>query len=189
MMIPPKSAAFTSVWYTAGTCPSHSSAPAKGICFEPDFGRCRSYLRSASDSRAGPNLFLTFFNLTLLSFPLTHHRPLNPTEIDTIVAGIDGGALQGENKDLPPQPEYYPGWNIGKPDEVFGMPVEFDVPAEGTVVYQYFTVPTNFTEDHWLQAAEIRFGNRALVHHAIVFVYDPKVGPTLPPGLRSRLDL
>jgi hypothetical protein len=53
------------------------------------------------------------------------------------------------------------------------MREEYEVPAEGTVRYQYFFVPTNFTEDRWVQAAEVRPGNRAVVHHVIVFIVSP----------------
>ncbi len=34
-------------------------------------------------------------------------------------------------------------------------------------------MPTRFTEDKWIQAAEVRPGNRAVVHHVIVFVISP----------------
>ena len=32
----------------------------------------------------------------------------------------------------------------------------FEVPARGTVDYQYLEVPTNFTEDRWMQAGEVQ---------------------------------
>ncbi len=118
----------------------------------------------------------------------SNDRRLTQQEIDTIVAWVDGGALQGDPKDLPPPPEYAEGWNIGKPDIVFSMPEEYDVPAEGVVEYQHFTVPTNFTEDRWVQAAEIRAGNRAVVHHVIVYVQDPKNPPRPPLGIQLRVD-
>jgi hypothetical protein len=47
------------------------------------------------------------------------------------------------------------------------MQEEFKVPADGTVPYLYFKIPTNLTEDKWVQAYEIRPGNRAVVHHVI----------------------
>ena len=47
------------------------------------------------------------------------------------------------------------------------------VPADGVVPYKYFTVQTNFNEDKWIQAAEIRPSNRKVVHHVIVFVQEP----------------
>jgi hypothetical protein len=100
----------------------------------------------------------------------SNDRRLSQKEIDTIVAWVDGGAPEGSAKDLPPAPKYVDGWNIGKPDIVFKLPEAFSVPAEGVVDYKYFRVPTNFTEDKWVTAAEIRADKREVVHHIIVFV-------------------
>ncbi len=47
------------------------------------------------------------------------------------------------------------------------------MPARGTVEYEYFYIPTNFTEAKWLQAIEVRPGNRALVHHVLVYYQAP----------------
>ena len=99
-------------------------------------------------------------------------RRLSQQAIDTIVAWVNGGAREGDPKDLPAMPEYTPGWRIGKPDETFSTP-EQSVPADGVVAYQYITVPTNFTEDHLITAAEIRSSGRAAVHHVIVFIQEP----------------
>lgn len=100
-------------------------------------------------------------------------RRLSQKEIGTIVAWVDGGAKEGNPKDLPPAPRFTEGWQIGKPDVVLSMSEAYEVPAEGTVKYQYFFIPTNFTEDRWVQAAEVRPGNTAVVHHVIVFVVGP----------------
>jgi hypothetical protein len=100
-------------------------------------------------------------------------RALPQKDIDTIVAWVDGGMKEGDPKDLPPAPKFMPGWNIGQPDAVFKLPEPEKVPATGVVAYRHITVPTNFTEDHWVQAAEIRPGNRGVVHHVIVYVIDP----------------
>ncbi|MGH9800299.1 MAG: thiol-disulfide isomerase, partial [Blastocatellia bacterium] len=56
------------------------------------------------------------------------------------------------------------------------------VPADGTVPYLYFSMPTNFTEDKWIQAMEIRPGNRTVVHHVIAYAQDPKVKDTSAGG-------
>jgi mono/diheme cytochrome c family protein len=111
-------------------------------------------------------------------------RRLSQSEIDTIVAWVDQGAPQGKASDLPPVPAYPDGWDIGVPDAVFEMSEEFAVPADGVVEYQYFTVQPNFTEDKWVQAAEIRAGNRELVHHVIVFVDEPGGSPSRAPGIQ-----
>jgi len=100
---------------------------------------------------------------------------LAPEEIDTLVAWIDGGMLPGDKRDLPKPREFAEGWLIDKPDIVLKMPVEYTVKATGTVEYQYFVTPTNFTEDVWVQATEARPGNRKVVHHIIPFIREKGV--------------
>ena len=100
-------------------------------------------------------------------------RRLTDKEVATISAWVDSGAPEGNPKDLPPAPRFTDGWQIGQPDVVLSMATPYNVPAEGTVSYQYFAVPTGFTEDKWVEAAEVRPGNRAVVHHVIVFVAGP----------------
>ena len=53
------------------------------------------------------------------------------------------------------------------------MNEDYPIPATGTIAYQYFEVPTNFAEDRWVQAFEVRPGNRAVVHHVSVYVRPP----------------
>ncbi|HEU4390273.1 MAG TPA: cytochrome c, partial [Blastocatellia bacterium] len=126
-------------------------------------------------------------------------RRLSQKEIDTIAAWVDQGAPEGNVRDLPPAPTFQDGWNIGKPDAIFKLPQPYTVPATGVVEYKYFTVPTNLTEDKWVTAAEIRPGERGVVHHVIVFVgnmseqrllvgYAPGEQPAIsPPGFARKL--
>ena len=100
-------------------------------------------------------------------------RRLSQKEIDTIAAWVDAGAPKGGDEDLPTPPRFEQGWAIGKPDAVISLDQEVPVPADGVIPYKYFTVQTNFNEDKWVQAAEIRAGNRKVVHHIIVFVQEP----------------
>src|SRR5262249_3458205 len=102
-----------------------------------------------------------------------NERRLTQKEIDTIAQWVDQGAPEGDARDLPAAPKFVDGWTIGKPDAIVEMPKEVQVPSDGVIPYMYVTVPTNFREDKWVQAAEIRAGNRSLVHHIIVFVQDP----------------
>jgi hypothetical protein len=53
------------------------------------------------------------------------------------------------------------------------MPAPFTVPAEGVVEYQHFDADPGFQEDRWVSAAEIRPGNRAVVHHCDVYLKSP----------------
>ena len=100
-------------------------------------------------------------------------RRLSEEAIRTIVAWVDASAPEGNAKETPPLPRFETGWRIGKPDAVFDMGTDFEVPADGVVAYKYFTVPTNFTEDRWVEAAEIRPGQRSTVHHVLAFIREP----------------
>jgi hypothetical protein len=113
-----------------------------------------------------------------------NNRRLSQKDIDTIVAWVDQGAKEGDPKELPPAPRLREeSWSIGKPDAVFSLTEEFSVPSDGTVDYQHFIVHTNFTEDKYIQAAEIKRGNPALVHHVIVNVIEPGAAPLPAEGL------
>jgi hypothetical protein len=103
----------------------------------------------------------------------SNDRSLSKADIDTIVAWVDGGALQGNKADAPKPRTFVDGWNISKPDHVFEMPNAFDMPAKGEVEYQYIVVPTGFTEDKWIDQVEVRPGDRTVVHHAVMFIREP----------------
>ena len=93
---------------------------------------------------------------------------LTDAEIATIDTWVRTGAKEGDPKDLPPAPVFQEGWHI-KPDVVLTIP-EFMVTAASQDDYEYIYVPTNFTEDKWMQAAEVMPGDRRVVHHATVSV-------------------
>ena len=116
-------------------------------------------------------------------------RRLTDTEKETILRWISTGAKPGDLKKLPPKPEYTTTWTLGTPDAVVSMPDEFTIPASGKIEYQYFEVPTNFTEDKWVQSIEIMPGARPVVHHVLVFARvpapanaAPAAAPTPPPA-------
>jgi hypothetical protein len=100
-------------------------------------------------------------------------RRLTDADVKALVKWSDAGAPQGDPKDAPPPVKWLDGWNIGKPDLEFEMPNAFDVQASGTIEYQYVVIPTGFAEDRWVQMAEVRPGNRAVVHHVIAFLRPP----------------
>ena len=72
-------------------------------------------------------------------------RTLSQSEVDTLVNWADTGAKAGNPKDAPKPISWVEGWRIGQPDMVIEMPQAFDVPASGTIDYQYIVIPTNFT--------------------------------------------
>ena len=71
------------------------------------------------------------------------------------------------------------------------MKEPFHIRRKGEVPYQYIIMPTEFTEDKWIQMAEARPSDRGVVHHIVVFIRDPRIKwlrdaslgvPFVPPG-------
>ena len=106
-----------------------------------------------------------------------NEQSLTQSEIDTIVKWVNAGAPEGNPSRMPALPKFPEGWQIGTPDVVLEMPAAYSIPAKGEIAYQYFEVPTNFSEDRWMQAGEVRAGDRAHVHHIIVYVKEPTPTP------------
>jgi peroxiredoxin len=135
-------------------------------------------------------------------------RSLSAAERATLLAWVDQGMPRGDLAAAPAAKPIAEAWTIGTPDLVIPMHEPFDVPAQGFVKYQHFRVPTGFTDDRWIQAAEARPGDRAVVHHIGVYVDDhhpesaadePNVKhvvalyfpgencPVFPPGIARRI--
>ena len=107
---------------------------------------------------------------------------LSADERAKIVAWVDAGAPPGDLATLPPPRVAASSWRIGEPDQIVTMSQQpFEVPAEGTVEYQWFHVDPGFKADRWIRATEARPGNRAIVHHVTVYFH--------PPGDLSKLRL
>lgn len=143
-------------------------------------------------------------------------RRLPASERAKLLAWIDGGSLPGSSSlEAAPEERHASSgridWSIGVPDLVFELPEEVTVPAAGEVPYHGYRVETGLAEDVWIQAAETRPGNAAVVHHIIVQAlpaagtaplpgagdprtagdlggYAPGTGPlVMPPGVGRRL--
>lgn len=137
----------------------------------------------------------------------TNDPRLDDNEKRVVLDWIANGCPEGALADLPPPAPFVPGWRIGRPDLVVTMAqMPFSVPAEGELEYQYFLADPGFKEDRYVKAIEVRPGNRAVVHHALVQVvppgqdrpgpedvgalidYAPGMGPTvLPEGVAMHI--
>jgi hypothetical protein len=103
---------------------------------------------------------------------------LTDAEIALVASWAQQGAKEGNPADLPPAPVFEPGWRIGKPDAVFAIP-EFTLSDTGYDEQQTFVVETNFSEDKWVEAVELKPGNRKVVHHAHVWI-EPRASAAAP---------
>jgi hypothetical protein len=100
-------------------------------------------------------------------------RSLSRHEISTLVSWVDHAALEGTAGEAPKPVAFEEGWAIGRPDMVLEMPKAFEVPATGTIPYQFIIFPTGFTEDKWIEKIEIRPGDPSVLHHAIASARPP----------------
>ena len=122
-----------------------------------------------------------------------NERRLTEVEKNTIVRWVAAGAPEGDARDLPVAPRHADGWTIGRPDVILSMQEEYPIPASGTIPYSYFEVPTNFTEDKWVQAFELQPGDRSVVHHVILYTksrqppFTEAAGTDFPPDEAGRL--
>ena len=113
-----------------------------------------------------------------------NQRLMTDVEKQLVYDWVSAGAPEGDPKNLPPARTFHEGWQLPrKPDHVVQMSTTpFTVAAQGTIEYQYFVADPGFTEDTWIQAAEVLPGNRQVVHHAIVFIRPPELDPSLGSG-------
>jgi thiol-disulfide isomerase/thioredoxin len=103
-------------------------------------------------------------------------RRLSDADFSSLLTWIDQGCVEGDAAHLPPPRKYVEGWGIGTPDEIITMNKEFHVPAQapkGGVPYKYVLAGKPFAQDRWVQAAELRPGNRSVLHHVIAYALRP----------------
>ncbi len=102
-------------------------------------------------------------------------RRLSDAERQAIFDWVAAGAPEGDPRELPPPRQFVSGWQLPqKPDLIVPMRQQpYEVPAEGVVQYEYFRVDPQLAEDRWIQAVEVLPGNRAVVHHILVFAEPP----------------
>lgn len=99
---------------------------------------------------------------------------LSDKDIATLAKWATTGAKEGDPAKIPAAPRFAEGWGIGTPDAVVRIPAPVHMKPSERDRYLYFQVPTNFGEDKWVTAVELRPGNRRMVHHAHVFLFANK---------------
>src|SRR6266852_3949097 len=108
-------------------------------------------------------------------------RRLSEEEIATVVTWVNAGSPKGDEKDMPPLPKFAEGWSFDRPpDLVVEMPLTVTIPATGVLDMQNYYVKVPLAEEKFIEAVELRPGNRSVVHHSIANVV------TLPDGLTQE---
>jgi thiol-disulfide isomerase/thioredoxin len=96
-----------------------------------------------------------------------HDARLTEEEINLFRAWVEADCPAGDSNDAPPPKTFVAAdtWKIGTPDFVFEMPEPYQVPKYRLDEYQYYRIRANFPEDRYIQAIEMKPGNKAVVHH------------------------
>jgi len=99
-------------------------------------------------------------------------RTLTQSEIDKLGQWVDSGAPEGSAKDLPAPPRFPDPkeWTLGRPDVVTQPSRPYHLAAEGPDVYRNFVLPVDFDHDRYVSAMEFKPGNRAVVHHVVLYI-------------------
>jgi tetratricopeptide (TPR) repeat protein/mono/diheme cytochrome c family protein len=95
---------------------------------------------------------------------------LSDDEIAAIKKWVDAGTPEGNPADLPPQPKWVEGWQLGEPDLVLKAEKSYQLPAGGSDMYWNFILPVPIDRTRWVKAVEIRPGDKRFVHHANILV-------------------
>ena len=95
---------------------------------------------------------------------------LTDQQIATIKNWVDKGAPEGNPADLPPQPKFVRGWQLGEPDLVMKATKPFVLPPSGSDIYWNFIFRLPIDRTRWMKAIEIRPGEKQFIHHANVLV-------------------
>jgi hypothetical protein len=95
---------------------------------------------------------------------------LTDEEIGLISNWVDQGAPMGNRDDMPPSPRFKDDWAYGQPDLVVEMAEEYIIGPEGEDDYRHFIVPYKNAKHRFVEAVDVRPGNRSVVHHVIAYV-------------------
>ena len=99
---------------------------------------------------------------------LRGERFLTDDQKALISAWVEQGMPEGDPTNNPGLPDFPEGSQIGEPDLVLSMPEPFTHVGNMQDQYQVFVIPTGFTEPTEIAAVEIRPGNSAVDHHALI---------------------
>ena len=120
------------------------------------------------------------------SLKFRNERYLSQEQINMVAAWVDGGAVRGNDADMPPAPDFPEGWTYterGEPDYVFELPVEYTVAAEGEEDYLDFYSEIPWEEDRFAEVLELRPSNFKVVHHSGAYTVDLPEGKKVVDGV------
>lgn len=92
-------------------------------------------------------------------------RILSDSDISLIKAWVDGGCVQGDEKNIPAPPQFFTGSFFGKPDTVIRMPQAVPIKGNGTDHFYIVKFPLQLRADTFVRYFEFVPDKRKLAHH------------------------
>jgi hypothetical protein len=97
-------------------------------------------------------------------------RTLTDEEIETLSDWALAGAPEGKAEDLP-QPISFPEtWSAGNPDVIVQPQSPFPLSSGSDDIYRCFPMTLDTRSDVYVRGYEVLPGNRAIVHHVLLFI-------------------
>lgn len=144
------------------------SAPFELATYD-DAKRMKGMMRYVLQNRLMPPWFATDG-----AHPFGNAPALTERDRADVLSWIEAGCPEGDAADAVTPIDWTEGWQIGEPDLVVTVPRVFNVPAEGTIDYQYARLRMPLETDRWVKAMEIRPSAPEVVHHVLVLVQYPR---------------
>src|SRR5438876_4712920 len=97
-------------------------------------------------------------------------RRLTDAQLGLLAEWVKAGCPQGDRADLPPQPHFTVGWQLGPPDLIVKLAKPYQLAASGSDVFRNFVIPVDVKNTKYVRAVEVRPGNKRIVHHANILI-------------------
>jgi thiol-disulfide isomerase/thioredoxin len=135
------------------------SAPFALTSYKQASARAESLVEVIADQRMPPWFASHDFG------PFVNRRGLSDEERAIVSDWVQTGTALGDAAKAPAPPDAPTNkWLIGTPDLIL-QSIEFELPAKGDIPYKYSMLLHTFTEDTWIQSAQIISDNPTALHH------------------------
>jgi hypothetical protein len=102
-----------------------------------------------------------------------HH--ISDDEMLSLMTWLESGAGRDDrlSDPLPLLKRSDSAWELGEPDLIVEFPAH-KIPATGVLDYSFVPIELGLTEDKWVSAYEFDVGDKAALHHIIVYTQDAR---------------
>ena len=98
---------------------------------------------------------------------------LDPRDRQLMIDWVDAGAPLGDARQAPSPVDWKEGWQASEPDVILTSGRLLSIPAEGDIRYRYVEIETDFDQDRWVEAIEVRSQRPQNTHHIVVSALPP----------------